>query len=176
MGDDGFELYYHRERLHVLSDPLHPGRAKHLGDLDAALAELHHKERCVLSARHNDLEDHYKEFLVSEPVETDGQEVVINATRVVVAIDPVGTKLRDDAISCEVISLASSKSVIAVTSYTPNFVDTAIASGKLTSETLQRAYALYESHYIHSPERLWGRWAQNISSLSTTKTIVNRYE
>ena len=81
-----------------------------------------------------------------------------------------GTKLRDDAIICEIVEL-SSKSVLAVTCYTPNFVDSAIALGKLSYKSLDRAYAVFESHYIHRPEKLWGTWSERISSLSTTKTI-----
>ena len=109
---------------------------------------------------------------ISRKHETEDVDVIPKApsdpNRVVIAIDPTGTRLRDDAFSCELKSViqqdgTATKQVLAFTSYVPNFVDQGIQMKTLTPSALDRASRLLVPHYLHTPVKLWGRWAENIS-------------
>jgi hypothetical protein len=118
-------------------------------------------------------------LLYSNPTTTIEEE-----EEVVIAIDPIQTRLRDDAFSCKLVVPAQqnggvNKQVLAFTSYTPNFVDQGIEMGKLDAATLSRASRLFVSHYFHGkPVKLWGDWAKGISlstEFSTSAIAATKY-
>lgn len=90
---------------------------------------------------------------------------------VVIAIDPPQARLLEDAFQCELLKLKSGL-VVAFTSFTPNFIDSALTDGRLTPALFDAARVLQEQHYIGVPVKLWEGGGQAAeSSLSTTRVI-----
>ena len=120
------KLYYHQQRLQIVlsPNPEHPSREK----LKNKFHNLYQLERAVLLEPTDDKvngdEDHgvaktgvVEKAIVSTVAESFPPTTinfVLAPPKIIVAIDPIDTKLRDDAISCEIIKVARSpKSVLA---------------------------------------------------------------